>query len=275
MKTAIFEKNNMFEGVVEYKCSADKLRITYSVKPTGKAPKQIYKLYALSSSSPLSNPICVDTLDFSESTATGDKTVSAAEFKTAGFDCSDIDTFAIVSDSHVAACCFEKYSWRVCGVFEKNSLPYKPDIENPIDRANRIMENFKAQTSSHNPSNAKFWIDSLKKACGKLDVSNNKLPAGYTWYTVKDIRPPIPLSSYRHILFTSEAVSAFDSAGEYCIGISEDGHTALAVKSAAGMNPFANASDCAVMFGGFQIVGILLAADGQYFEKPIIKDYSL
>ena len=275
MKTAIFEKNNMFEGVVEYKCSADKLRITYSVKPTGKAPKQIYKLYALSSSSPLSNPICVDTLDFSESTATGDKTVSAAEFKTAGFDCSDIDTFAIVSDSHVAACCFEKYSWRVCGAFEKNSLPYKPDIENPIDRANRIMENFKTQTSSHNPSNAKFWIDSLKKACGKLDVSNNKLPAGYTWYTVKDIRPPIPLSSYRHILFTSEAVSAFDSAGEYCIGISEDGHTALAVKSAAGMNPFANASDCAVMFGGFQIVGILLAADGQYFEKPIIKDYSL
>lgn len=269
MKTLIFKSDNEnISGFIEYHASNNGIEICYNIKSVIPADGFL-KLYIMSSKKPFNNPIIADTLEFKSQVATGKRTFGYLHLMEYGFSGSEADTFAIVkTDSKgnpdsVEAVCFAFAEWNVQKTLNNIGICH---TESPVKRGEKIMEEIKKRTKTTNPEIQKIWLDRLLKAAVQMKKSDIYPIDGYSWYKIEDMHPPLPLSSYRHLLFVTEVMTAFDEEGFYLFGIKDDGHTALSIKANRN-NPFVNANDCAVKTGDFFTVGIYLAPDGQYFEK--------
>ena len=275
MKTLIFEA---VSGFAEYHNSDGNITVNYNINSNGLDEKRIYKIYALSSKKPFNKPLITDTLEFISGIASGKRELSRSVLMQSGFCASDIDTFAIVKTDEdgeaeeVSAACFASLKWDVEGAFlQKRIKVCAEEIKHPAERGRELMESIRERTKTKDPSVQKMWLDILADTVKCMKKSDESPLDGYDWYISEDIRPPIRLSAYKHLLFVTEVISAFDRYGYYLFGVKENGHTALAIKS-NDINPFVNANDCASKIGDYRIVGIYLAPDGQYFEKiPLVE----
>jgi len=268
LKTLILKSDNEnISGFIEYSETNAGIEICYNIKDTF-LPDGFLKLYILSSAKPFNKPIIADTLEFKSQVATGKRSLSYSYLTEYGLHKSEADTFAIVkTDSignpdSVEAVCFVNSEWNVKSALKNTVICQN---ENPAERGERIIESIKERTKTTDPKAQQLWIDKLLKSAVSMKKSNISPIEGYNWYICEDMRPPLPLSAYRHLLFVTEVMTAFDKEGYYLFGIKDDGHTAISIK--ASRNPFVNANDCAVKTGDFFTAGVFLAPDGQYFER--------
>lgn len=256
-------------GFVQYRESRGGLSVDFGVNFKC-ACRDIYKLCALSSRKPFNKPVVADTLEFCGETAQGSRHISAESLASSGYSCEDIDTFVIVkkqsdgSWGETVSRCFKNLVWDTEGAFKIPSDDYI--VKNPVERARQALKSVKKLTAGSACGADKIWIEKVRQAASCLRESSEPLPEGYRWYISEDIRPAVPLSAYRHLLFVTEFMHNFDRNGYWLFGIGPQGHTALAAK-ADGCNPFINAADCAVKIGGYWTVGVYLGEDGQYFER--------
>jgi len=268
LQTLIFKsESESISGFIEYNNTNSEIEICYNIE-ADILPIGFLKLYILSSKNPFNKPIIADTLEFKSQIATGKRIFSRTYLFENGFKDAMPDTFAIVktdgsgnADS-IEAVCFEKSEWEVEKVLKTIGICQS---ESPVKRGARIMKSIKERSRNTDPQIQKIWLDRLLKTVVKMKKSDISPVEDYTWYISEDMRPPLPLSAYRHLLFVTEVMTAFDKNGFYLFGIKDDGHTALSIKS--NRNPFVNANDCSVKINDFFTVGVYLAPDGQYFEK--------
>lgn len=271
MKTLFFEsESGNISGFCEYFWQSGEIVLNYNIKQK-KDFKNILKIYALSSKKPFNTPIIVDTLEFSSGTAASGRRISSSGLIENGYRKDDIDTFAVVKISasgkkeSIEGVCFGENAWDIEGAFfEKNTEI--ASVKDPAERGREVLEEIKERTKTKDPAMQKVWLDILKEESEKLQVSEISLSENYKWYKIDKIRPPIALSGYRHLLYVTEIMTAFETSGEYLFGINGS-HTALAIKCSS-FNPFVNANDCTAKIGEYYAVGLYLAPDGQYFEKP-------
>ena len=267
MKTLIFEdKSNKFSGFLEYFVLNGAIEINYNIK--GEISQNIFlKIYALSSKKPFNKPIIADTLEFKANVASGKCRISNSSLLQNGFKESDIDTFAIAksdfSENPVVAACFTTTKWDIGGAFKGIEVC---EVKNPAQRGKEILNSIKEKIKTNDPNFQKEWLSELLNAVEEMKKSDESPLSDYSWYILDSMKPPLPLSAYRHLLFVTEVMTEFEKCGHYLFGIKKDGHTALALK-AERFNPFVNANDCAVKADDYFIVGVYLAPEGQYFEK--------
>lgn len=264
MKTLLFD-NKEISGFLEYSVKSGLIEINYRIKCDIKTDTFL-KIYALSSKKPFNKPLIADTLEFKENTATGICSISHSSLFENGYLENDIDTFAVAksdfSEKPISAC-FAGEKWDVDGAFKRHGIS---ETKNPKNHAIEVLNSIKEKMKTNDPNIQKRWLEKLEEATKNLKISDVSLLSGYTWYEIENMKPPIPISSYRHLLFVTEVMTEFEKCGHYLLGIKNDGHTALAIKSER-FNPFINANDCVIKLDGYFIVGVYLASDGQYFEK--------
>ena len=261
LKTLLFDSNEI-SGFLEYSVKNSLIEINYRIKGDIKTDTFL-KIYVLSSKKPFNKPLIADTLEFKENTASGSCVISHSTLLQNGYLESDIDTFAVAkadfSEKPISAC-FDGIRWDISGAFKT------AELSNPKKHAIEVLNSIKDKMKTNNPDIQKLWLEKLNETVKNLKVSDISPLSDYTWYEIESMKPPIPISSYRHLLFVTEVMTEFEKYGHYLLGIKNDGHTALAVKSER-FNPFINANDCAIKLDDYFVVGIYLAPDGQYFEK--------
>lgn len=273
METLIFDAfiGNV-SGFTEYYTTDGSIYITYNIKSDIGLENEIFKIYALSSKKPFNKPVIADTLEFKSGIAGESRRISRSSLEQNGFSDSDIDTFAVVKiDTNgnaeaVIAACFASLKWDIAGAFLNKSEMNIAKIKDPAERGREVLESIKERTKTKDPAAQMLWLTILSDAVRSMKKSDISPVQGYEWYISEDIRPPVELSAYKHLLFVTEVMTEFDRQGFYLFGVKGRSHTAVAIKS-DGFNPFVTASDCAVKIDDYFTVGVYLAPDGQYFEK--------
>ena len=271
MKTLIFTPfDDDAGGIIEF-CSADgRLKLKYNLKTACNENGIIYKLYGLCAKKPFNTPCILDTVEFINNISASKRDISRGTLAEHGYTSDDIDTFVIAKKNmetleiNPSAAAFDSLVWDVFGAF---SVFQPVKVKNPVEHGREVLESIHMRTRTDNPEIKKIWCDKIDAAVVGLERSSVDIGCGCEWYEIRDIRPPVPLPAYRHLLFVTEVAELYDKNGFYLFGRGKDGHTALAIKT-RGLNPFVNADDCAKRLGDYYAVGVYLGDDGQYFEIP-------
>lgn len=274
MNTILFEETALCRrGFAEYGERHGGLYIKYSIEFKENIT-DIFKLTALSSKKPFAVPIVADTAVVENLCAASQREISHATLVRHGYTADDIDTFVLIkkcadgSWGDAATRCFGGIVWDAEGAFKADLTAIS---HSPTEKGKEILKSIKELTKCRSPETAQKWREKVSAAVNGMERCKNAPVMGYEWYTSYDIRPPVPLSAYRHLLYVTQVITCFDRDGFYLFGTADGGHTALAVRS-DGSNPFVNADDCAVKNGSWWTVGVYLGDDGQYFEKAELKD---
>lgn len=269
MNTLLFEETDICNGgFIEYGARHGGLFLKYSIKFKINTDS-IFKLVALSSEKPFNVPIVADTIEIKNLSADSQREISHETLVRHGYLADDADTFVLVqkcpdgSWGTVATRCFGGNVWNADNVFEAGLTTV---MQTPAQRGKQILNSIKELTKCRTPQTAKKWAEAASLAASSMEKAQEAPVAGYEWYISHDIRPPVALSAYRHLLYVAPVINCFERYGAYLFGLAGGGRTALAVRS-DGANPFINADDCATKVENWWVVGIYLGDDGQYFEK--------
>lgn len=266
MQTVILRTMNYsVGGVVEYAVLGDSLKVSYNLNRKSEKPNPILKLVLMSSQRPFNTPVIADTIEFDRLDASADKLIGIQELSLKGYNASDIDTFAVVSKENgtavVAAVGFSGLLWDVSqGV--NNMFASPRDFA--LVRGELLLKKIKRPVEDSEAF--KRTIEELEALKSALNPSLTFPCPNYVWYDLTELRAPLEVSSYKHLLYVPEVYEAFTEEKILLFGIGEEGRSAFALRT-TGANPFANADDCAVKHGDYWVVGVCFAPDGQYFEK--------
>ncbi len=257
--------NYSLGGVVEYTVLGDSLKVSYNLNRKSEKQNPILKLVLMSSQRPFNTPVIADTIEFDRLDASGNKLIGIQELSLKGYNASDIDTFAVVSKENgsavVAAVGFSGLLWDVSQSV-KNMFASPRDFA--LVRGELLLKKIKRPVEDEEAF--KRTVEELEALKSALNTSLTFPCPNYAWYDLTELRAPLEVSSYKHLLYVPEVYEAFIDEKILLFGIGEGGRSAFALRT-TGANPFVNADDCAVKYGDYWVVGVCFAPDGQYFEK--------
>lgn len=270
MKTLIFiPSDDEVNGYMELTERENGIKIKYGFTLAEQEEGVIYKLYGLSAKKPFGTPVVIDTIEFKDNLAQSERELTLASLGERGYLPEEINTFVLVkknfttADVKVAAKCFAGLVWEVDGAFENTG---EVKVISPLRRGTEALEKIKKRTQTTDANVHKIWLKRIENAVRDFEKFNTDISGKYEWYRINSMIPPVNLPAYRHLLFVTEVMESVYKNGFYLFGNGKYGHTALAV-IAKSVNPFINADDCSKKINDFYTVGVLLAPDGQYFEK--------
>lgn len=243
------------DGIVEFIPSKSRIKVKYSIRVSEHG---IYKLLALSSLKPNSEPVIVHTLELSGLSASGERDIPAWELANRGYAPYDADTFVLVRKNkehyYPVAAAFTRLAWDFGNNAFFTVMVHK---DRSLLQAQAALESIKQPACPERYAQILSELDRLK---GVLEPSTQRPTEELEWYNLPTGEVPLCESAYRH------AAADVKDGVPMLFGIGELGLTALAVKAKEN-SPFENARDCVTEKNGFYIVGILFCEEGQYFAR--------
>lgn len=257
----IFEKNEICAGgFTEFCVSRRGLTVKYGIKFFAFGG-EICKLF-VSSGKFSCEPVLADTLEIKEQSdglffASGAREIALSEFEKSGFSPSFADTFVVIKKDEYGA---KKVITTATETAAEEPL-------SPKERGKKALLAVKAASAGKTRGANAVWARKISDFAKNLNEAKENILPFYTWYELRDVRAPLSLSAYRHVMYCAEVLTCFEKTGYLLLGVNGF-HTALAAK--ADFNPFVNAEDCAEKAGDWFAVGVLLGEDGVYFEKAVV-----
>ncbi len=266
MQTVILKSvSSDISGVIEYTYLTDCLRLSYNLSREEKDKSPILKLLLLSSQKPANMPVIADTAEFDILHASGEAKVSKSSLAYNGYYIDDIDTFCVVekgtSTPKLVAVGYVNLLWNTEKCIKRL---FNAEKANALTRGELLLKSIKKP-----PKDQNAYLDIIKgigKYIKSMEKSSLVPIENYEWYKMEDIKAPLDIGAYCHLLYVPKVQDAFLEESCLLLGIKKGGKTALAIKT-KGENPFVNAEDCAVRHGEFWVVGVEFKEDGQYFTR--------
>lgn len=256
METFILK--NLKDGisaVVDYYPKYDSIKTVYNIRCTDSG---IYKLVAMSSLKPSFEPMIVDTPEFKNSFAQGNREITSRDSSYKGYRLSDIDTFVLAQKTPEGFLPVAVHFCRLAWDFGANEF-FLPSFqtEESIRRAQKVLDSIKTASDS-----AVFdkYVQKLNFFKTLFKKSHLSPLDSFEWYEVCCKSHIEGISAYRH------ALGQLDKKISFLWGVKDDGITALAVKSDLNFS-FPNVSDCVIKCNDYYVVGVVFRKEGQYFAK--------
>jgi len=266
MQTVILKgMSSLITGVVDYSFLGDCIRVNYSICANSKENLPICKIVLLSSHRPFNRPVIADTLEFIKGTATGEVHINQNTLSYNGYNINDMDTFCVIEKDgkriKPIAVGYQNLLWNIQTSLDNMT---KEDKTAPLARGELLLQSIKKKPRDEN--SYRKLIEEIESFAKALNRSTYIPVQDYEWYDLAEIKAPLGISAYCHILYVPEVADAFEKEGTLLFGIKNGGKSALAIKC-RGENPFVNVWDCAARCGEFWVVGIEFKEDGQYFSR--------